>query len=62
MIFAQINKQTKELKMFVGFQTEEMAESHFMEHDDCFFVKTNYFGSPSGYRFNQSTNQIEPKE
>ena len=62
MIYAQVNTETKELVMFVGFQTVDMAQAHIEENSDCFFVETAFFGSPQTYKYNPQNGKIEPKE
>jgi len=61
MIFAQINKETKKIVMFVGFPTREAAAAHINDHKDCFFIESNVFGSPKRFEYNQESNTIEPK-
>ena len=62
MIYAQVEKNTNKLVMFVGVQHLEFLVAHQEANPDCFFVETNHFGSPSLYAYNSTTGEIEPTE
>jgi hypothetical protein len=58
MIYAQIEKSTNKIIMFIGAQYPELLAAHKEANPDCFYVQTEFFGSPRSYVYDPSTGEI----
>jgi len=58
MIYAQVNKTTLKVEMFIGVQYPEMLISQQEQFPDSFFVQTDCFGSPLQFTYDAESNTI----